>query len=187
MDDTSEPYGKIKLGINKTLSGEQKYNLGHLDEYRLAFNYISRALIYRFPLNSPMEKIRDAMHLELYASQIRSFSFSAIKKLTSPDYYEYFHCDINRINVKKYLNKHREKVYDHVINACKVHTITITENGKNDRKTYPINMEYESKETALYYAYLYFRNLPTDDYINEIDNLIKKAPQKTRQNNSLYP
>ena len=166
MDDTSEPYGKIKLGIkpspiikkrrmlydilydvvhlsynteNKTLSGEQKYNLGHLDdssifsfdqkannEYRLAFNYISRALIYRSPLNSPMEKIRDAMHLELYASQIRSFSFSAIKKLTSPDYYEYFHCDINRINVKKYLNKHREKVYDHVINACKVHTITIT-------------------------------------------------------------
>jgi len=47
-------------------------------------------------------------------------------------------------------------------------------------------MEYESKDTALYYAYLYFRNLPADDYINEIDNLIKKT-KKTRQNNSLYP
>lgn len=179
----------IDVKDEQSSPNDSKYNLGHLDnpsifrfdpeaksEYRLAFDYISRELIYRFPLDTPAEKIRDAMHLELHVSEIRSQAFKIIKDITSPKFYKKFHFDHERILDKNYIYEYSDKVYNHIIDTCSdIRALSINESGKIERKIFPINLQYESDDSALYYAYLYFRNLPNDDYLHEITYLINAS------------
>lgn len=141
--------------------------------YCKAFDHIRKELIYRIAGSDSWAKLRDAMFVERNISQMRNISFSIIEQLMNPKYYSIL--PIKRLNKETFdEKKYHELLYDFIIKKCKKReVITIKENGKKDKFVSPINMYIKDDTNAvLYYAYAFFCNLKTSDYIQEVKKLL---------------
>lgn len=156
---------------NNKLGNLAKYSIFRFDDnfensYRSAFEHIRRGLIYRLSEDTPSKKIKASIYLDKFSSQIRSVSFSIVDKLIKEDLR------------KKSLTSHTDSsmyadcyanTCDYIIKRCSdLRHITIKESGKKDRTIVPIKMNMQDGNSVLHYAYIFFTNLPTIDYIEEL-------------------
>ena len=140
--------------------------------YRNAFDHIQRELIYRFPDNDSYSKLVSAINISLHTSQMRSAAFSIINQLMT----HREHAPISFTTVGKVDSnddfRYFERLYDYIIQKCKnVNTITVRQREK-DIYVNTINMDISDKEAILFYAYAFFSNLPTTDYLAELHAIL---------------
>ena len=148
-----------------------RFDDGVTGNYRKVIDYIRKELIYRITGSNPWEKLRDAMYVEQNASQIRSLVFSLIEQLMKPEFNEFL-----PIPKTSDTRKYYWELYEHIIKRCmESKVISIKEKGKKEKHVSPINMDIKDNENAvLYYAYAFFVNNQTFDYIHEMQKLLQK-------------
>lgn len=137
--------------------------------YSDIFNQIRTGLIENFLVKFPASHIKLTMQLELHSSQMMSLVFSLIEQLLKPKYEKYFPFKMSVDSKEEIDSNYHKQVYAYIIDRCKnFQSHTISEYGKSDMQYIPINMDIKDEKAILYYAYTFFINLKTLDYLTEM-------------------
>lgn len=165
---------KTLLG-NLTKPSIFRFDVNANGNYREAFDHIFRELIYRFPMGKTWDKLRFAMDLDVYTSKVRSCAFSILAQLMNPEFAPKLGLKVPKSNSATDLNKYYDKLYSYISNICSNLQEIVISGDRNDGKNIvKINMDLQSTDAIIYYAYIFFNSLQTTDYFNEINALFEK-------------
>lgn len=167
---------------NNKLGNLAKPSIFRFDEncegsYHAAFEHIRRELIYRLPADADRKKLEASILLDKHTSQMRSSAFSAVESLLHLSLTNKLPNGLNRSNFKS-SNECQDKIYSYIIDRCeKYNYIKIKKEGRKNTNAFSINMDLQDiyTDSILYYAYIYFNNLPTCDYLDELKNFFIKS------------
>ncbi len=170
--DTNERKKYNKLG-NLAKNSIFRFDNYAKGNYRKAFDYIHRELIYRFPGNDSLKKLRYAILITLHTSQMRSAAFSIIQQLMTPR--GKIPIPYDGPDIKDHISriKYYDTLYSYIINRCKdLSTIKVLKAKKEYQYVNTIKTDTKDSGAILYYAYAFFSHLPTTDYLKELHGTI---------------
>lgn len=177
VESKSELYDKLHpvAEKNNALGHLVKRSIFRFDDraiglYHEAFDQIRRELIYRIAEDTSRKKLIAAMELEKHTAQMRNLAFSLIEQLMEPAFDGKLPIEKPNRKESGSENKYYDRLYDYIIKRCdNLKVIEVKKNNSQaDDTVFPVNMEIRDSDAVLYYAYIFFSNLATLDYLKEL-------------------
>lgn len=183
--DTTDKESNTILG-NLAKTSIFRFDKNAEGNYRKAFDYIQRELIYRFYGDSTWSKLLIAINLSLYTVQMKSVAFSIINQLMNRRDNPPVPFTIDDEKDPTVESGYFDRLFDYIIKKCEpINTITVylgirvktDKRGKKkkeriEKNVNTINMKLRDNEAIILYAYSFFFTLPTSDYLEELRSAI---------------